>query len=1275
MADVLQFPQPLLPFLEPADSGHHDPLSTPSDAEARASALDIRRSWIVEAPAGSGKTGLLIQRFLKLLAFGGVERPGEVLAITFTRKAAAELRSRVLEQLAAAAQNRLLPDDASEYERGTRALAQAVLARDNALNWQLLASPNELNIRTIDSFCGELAGSLPLLSGGTGHRRPVDDASLLYERAAERALRELGGSDKVLDEALRCVLLHRDAQLSDCIRLMSSMLNDREQWGGLVPLHAEELTEDALNSSIKQHLERTLERVVCDGISSAARLIPPEVLSDLARFAARLSTEPGHKGNISPLAVCHALSQAPGALAENLDHWLALISLLLTKEGTWRKSFAVNTVGLKLPRQDELWLKDLIQQLQAQDDREPGLREALCAIRCLPPARYPDDQWHVAKALFRVLRRALLELEVIFTESDVCDFSEIALTARRLLRSEPDLLALPGAQLTHLLVDEMQDTNAGQYELLELLTRTWDGATQTLFLVGDPKQSIYAFRQARVERFMRTQATGRLGDVPLHALRLTANFRSQAELVQEFNRTFELILPAPTENREPGPEIGDVPFVAALPTRPPGIQPALLWHGRLLRTQEPAALDDEEPDAERADPTADVEALAIRRIIEDFSFRWQDRPSEPGKAPRSPKIAVLARSRAHLAPIIEEFHRDRGHGQLPFRAVEIELLNERPEVLDLLALTRALLHPGDRIAWLAVLHSPVCGLDRADLLALTGEGPEADVEATVAHLVAHRSDRLSPEGQRLLARVWRTLTAAQAALGRTAFSTHVDRTWRSLGADALLRPDQALNTRRFFELLQKFETAAETVNLALLERRLQKLYATPVAEPDLVELMTIHKAKGLEWDLVLVPALERGTGRNQPGLLRWMELDGEAGEESGVVLAPIQGKGEESSALSKWLAGLERKREAAEAKRLFYVACTRAREELHLFAGVQFKNGGELRTPSYDSLLRASWMAAEPVLLRQLTTGQQSTADRRLPIGVPQEQSPPILFPETQTLALAASAEAAPDPTASPSLHASPLFNEPPLANEPPFPLLKRLPAGFDPLARFRPENGPQLPYTPASLLRQAAPFARPEGSFAARAFGNAVHRFLDLAARKLAEGQSPEHLLSDLPTWLGRVINTFRAEGLSPTLSAREAARALRALDATLRDPVGRWLLSPHPGAQSERALQLGEGAGDTYNVRSLRADRLFRAAEKPFAQGPDQYLWIVDFKTADAGGRSIEAFLQAEKAKYQPQLQAYAKASAAAADPAQPIMLALFYPLLTHLLYWPYEPGPASQ
>jgi ATP-dependent helicase/nuclease subunit A len=134
----------------------------PPDWQERERALDVRQSWIVEAPAGAGKTGLLIQRYLKLLADESVEQPEQVLAITFTVKATAEMRERVVEQLEGAARGDALKDD-SDFAQETRRLAEAVLQRDTLLGWGLLEHPRRLRIRTIDSVCGEIARSLPVL--------------------------------------------------------------------------------------------------------------------------------------------------------------------------------------------------------------------------------------------------------------------------------------------------------------------------------------------------------------------------------------------------------------------------------------------------------------------------------------------------------------------------------------------------------------------------------------------------------------------------------------------------------------------------------------------------------------------------------------------------------------------------------------------------------------------------------------------------------------------------------------------------------------------------------------------------------------------------------------------------------------------------------------------------------------------------------------------------------------------------------------------------------
>ena len=301
-----------------------------------------------------------------------------------------------------------------------------------------------------------------------------------------------------------------------------------------------------------------------------------------------------------------------------------------------------------------------------------------------------------------------------------------------------------------------------------------------------------------------------------------------------------------------------------------------------------------------------------------------------------------------------------------YRGVDLDPLDELPEVLDALALTRALLHPADRVAWLAVLHAPWCGLGLADLLRLTGEGSEADAGATVAGLVASRRGMLSEDGQRLLERAWPVLDAAVEGVGRTSLVVHVERTWRSLGGDVGLSAEGRGNVGRFLGVLREVEDGGETVDVGVLTGRLKTLYAEPLSDAVVdgvkpVELMTIHKAKGLEWDVVLVPGLERGGGRSGGVLLNWLEFDGAGGsaasDAASIVLAPIWSKGTEKDKLSGWLGGVRAKREGAERKRVMYVAATRAREELHLLGAVERKVSGELKEPRHDSLLKAVWPA------------------------------------------------------------------------------------------------------------------------------------------------------------------------------------------------------------------------------------------------------------------------------------------------------------------------------
>ncbi len=509
-----------------------------SDELARERALDVTCSFIVQAPAGSGKTELLIRRFLALLAT--VTAPESVLAITFTRKAAAEMRDRILRALRAAAD----PSSAGSRPPHARTLnlAREALAVDARLGWDLLGNPARLRIQTIDALNFGLARRLPVLSGLGADLAVEDDARELYRKAAERLLEHLPGDDDLHSRAVATLLAHVDNRVPRFVDLVIEMLAHRDAWGPVLP----EVTGDEADDAVlRAGLERARTGLVEAHLSALEREFPRELLADAVAVAREAAATLSAAGTESPIVACAGHNDTPRGAPGDAARWLGLATLLLTGGGTARRSFDYR-VGVP-PGKPGAPLKQRALAVASALAPLEGLTARLESVRRLPEPHYSTDEWHVLRAQLVVLRLAAAELEVVFSQRRLADYPRFAAAALQALGSEDEptdtALALD-ATLQHVLVDEFQDTSEAQVNLLGKLSAGWQrGDGRTLFLVGDPMQSIYRFRNAEVGLFLDVRARG-LGDLALESLSLAVNYRSAGPLVEWVNHCFSSVLPA-----------------------------------------------------------------------------------------------------------------------------------------------------------------------------------------------------------------------------------------------------------------------------------------------------------------------------------------------------------------------------------------------------------------------------------------------------------------------------------------------------------------------------------------------------------------------------------------------------------------------------------------------------------------------------------------------------------------------------------------------------------
>jgi ATP-dependent helicase/nuclease subunit A len=1036
------------------------------DRRSRAETLEVERSLLLQAPAGSGKTTVLTARFLALLAT--VDAPEQILAITFTRKAAAEMRQRIHAALRAASTGEAIAGIDAQ-------LMHAAVQRDRRCGWQLLHNPARLRIQTIDALNHSLAAALPVAAGSSPALQINPAPAALYRRAARRALQGVTQERHHLVAAER-LFEHLDNNWSRLESLLAEMLEQRSHWLPRL-LDARVALAERVTQSLASLLRTQLAR--------ALTALPAALLQEVEPLLARSGQRMG-------------LSSDPASL----PCWRVLCDLLLTASSTWRRRFS-HRDGFEAC---EPALKERAAHWIATLRVHPGAQAALLAVRALPDAQLSTEDRATLEALALLLTDAAAELQVVFAETGQVDYVYMAAAARQALseQGEPSDMALQASgALRHLLIDEFQDVSFEQFELVRALNVGWErGDGRSLFIVGDPMQSIYQFREAEVSLFLRARDHG-VGDIQLESVQLRQNFRSRAPLIAWINARIGQLFPDEDDAR-----LAAVRYLPSVPAPGP------------IATQEAATLHR----LDAGDPQA--EAARVLQIVRDARARCPEA-----------SIAVLLASRRHAAPIVAQL-RAAGYA---LRGVDLEPLRDRPVIRDLGALARALQHGADRSAWLALLRAPWCGLTLAELEQWLGAGQDdGAVFATLSLLAGGAVGTPEPAHAEARARIARVCSALEPALsgperGRALWQ-RVERTWLRLGGPAVYPSAiDRLDAHRFIDALALHDDAESLIGDAMT-RITEQLYSASPPQPGAIEIMTIHAAKGLEWDVVILPSLGRKTASDSDPLLHWIELP-RALEGTDLLLAPIRSSEKEPvGSLAAYIKALRRERHRLERVRLLYVAATRARSALHLLAGLAAPAAGHAASPTPGSLLEILW----PSL------GSQFCA---------------LPSPTPDTAAARIALEAPSQLTAPP---------------------LRRLPATWS------------LPTTPAPPAAQRLPLSvrvtaeTREYSWVgltARAVGTIVHAEMQrlAAAPTLPEARAFEQGSNDYSSWLAEL-------GVPSAERSAAQNRIREALVRTLSDPAGRWLLSnTHAEAHSEwRLTGLHEG-----RVVSVILDRMLIDAQ----------------------------------------------------------------------------------
>lgn len=821
---------------------------------------------IVSASAGSGKTRVLVERYVRVLLDGGVD-VRRVVAMTFTRKAAAEMLERVatrLDRLFASAEH---PEE----------LAHLRHLRERLVN---------ATITTFHSYCGTLLRRFPIeaeVPPVFGELRAADRLQL-RRRAIHAIVEQWLGSE-------------RRGDLAELIRIFGSY--------------------QALESALERVLNNPSHLIgrgkVADSQSQLYSAIQ-QVAEQLAGLWQELLLRAGGDAAECVELVKDALRALRPAFAISSDRNAAFgeaLEMFHTKDSTLRAKWK-RVADEREARSAKQWAEIVRQALDADRAIEQRAESA-------------------ARILLVFARTALVVMDT--EKADLAAFEPDDLQRRALaLLDNSTVRTRLRWEIEHILVDEFQDTDPIEYDLLQRLVPLPDltVVVPELFIVGDPKQSIYGFRGADVRVFERARQDIVTATDAEHDIHLQTSFRMTPPLVALVNAVMQKAMPERTSGYHVGYE--ELCTARASESCPPSALALLI--GR-------------DPRATAALVARHIACIAV--APEQPLTVWDEHlPAPEGRqggyrSARFRDVAILARKGSTLAAYVQAL---RGAG-IPFRVESGRGFYQTQEVLDVLSFLRLVHNRHDDVAVATFLRSPFVGLSNSELVHVATSGPQQSSLFERLATLAGSTDA-PPRIAAAHAMLEQLLPSATRLPPTMLVRMLVRRTQWYRNISSSPRKEQIIaNVEKLLEAARQFEQQGFR-NLLDFVEELDSLRivadteseAAVISDDNVVTLMTIHAAKGLEFPIVyLVGADERSSGRPESPAIT---------EEFGMTIASVEGRKTLAGKLARQIL---REREDAEERRLLYVALTRAKDHLFIAGAIEPPdadgNDPSLRSDSY----------------------------------------------------------------------------------------------------------------------------------------------------------------------------------------------------------------------------------------------------------------------------------------------------------------------------------------